>query len=475
MNNLGEVVEEGTIHFTVDGGGMTELARNILLSEDPGRAWRIMSALIGDGSEDVGKAVLDGTMKLVNAPDDDTLLMAVDENKAETEAYLRDLRYIYAGRIRMDRTWWRPCAVVAKYGPRSCEWAQRKLGKGLPLREGRAQRVIRAWSDRRAEFFCDKLERAILMGEGLPPAPEAGHQRYVIWETCGEPPHWWPPNNTPEEALADSRKAGRRLYERGEDVSSHEIVKALEHEPGVSIEEANEIRNLQKDADSWVRQAEYEITLVKIGEKVREQAGDDTFVLVVPADAREHDALGRPVEPVPAREVVVPRAPFVCWALSRTSLRHLSPPWDLVARSGVKMMLDDPYHTDWMLGAGLDLSEDYGISKPVTAAAHEELYRLQEELGNFEAAVLVDYGPVSGIVGNEILVLPDLSPDHAEAAMEAKVKAIITERGGQLAHLAIVGRETGWTIMRVPDATTRYPEGVLLTLNPADGTIRSHT
>ena len=456
-------VEEHTVHFTVDGEGLTEMARNVLLSEDPGRAWRIMSALIGEGSEDVGKAVLDGTMKLVNDPKDDTVLMAVDEDEAETKSYLRGLRYIYAGRIRMDRTWWRPVAVIDKYGPESSAWALRGSEGVSPPRDG--FRVLRAWCDRRADFFCDRREKALLMGE----VPQ---RQYVIWETCGEPPMWWTPNHTPKEALLEAQEAGRRLEERGEGVPSERIVAALEDDPDVPYEESRTIREEHNEARAVIRQVEREAAMVEIGEKVRKQAGDDTFVLIVEADEREHSAIGISVEPTPAREVVVPRAPFVCWALNRTALRHLSPPWKTVAPTGVKMMLDDPYHTDWMLGAGLDLSTDYGLNSPVTKAAHDELSRLQEEMGDFEAAVLVDHGTVRGVVGKEVLVLPNLSPAYAEAAMVPGVRAIIAERGGQLAHLSIVGREHGWTIMRVNDALTLYPEGTTVTLDPTTGTIR---
>ena len=109
------IVSEGEVYFTVNGEGMTDLARNTLLGDDPGHAWRIMSSLIGNGSEDVGKAVLDGTMKLVNDPDDDTILVAVEDNDAE--AYLKDLRFIYAGRIKTFVRGTSSCRASEPCGP----------------------------------------------------------------------------------------------------------------------------------------------------------------------------------------------------------------------------------------------------------------------------------------------------------------------------------------------------------------------
>ena len=106
------------------------------------------------------------------------------------------------------------------------------------------------------------------------------------------------------------------------------------------------------------------------------------------------------------------------------------------------------------------------VSGPSWEAKHE----LQKRLGSFEAAVVNDAGPVYGTVGEDIVVLPDLSPDRLPDIVGAR--AIITEAGGGLAHLAVVSRENGVTIMRVADAISRYPEGTALTLLPAEGKIQ---
>ena len=83
--------------------------------------------------------------------------------------------------------------------------------------------------------------------------------------------------------------------------------------------------------------------------------------------------------------------------------------------------------------------------------------------------VLSDCGPVTGVVGAESAVLPDLKKQHTEIAL--KSKALIAEQGGMLAHLTLVGMKAGITIFRVPDALARYPKGTLLTLLPAEETL----
>lgn len=444
------------VHFTVDGGGITDLARNLMLSERPDAAWRIIAhGLIGEGSHETAEGVLSGTLRLVNAEDD---ALGVEKDD-DAERYLRDLKYIYAGRIRMDGTWYRPCAVIEHYGPKSAGWAS----KSIPPREARDQdhpgRVLRRWSDRRAEFFCDRGERVIL---------SESERNYVVWETCGERPFWWDPNLTPEAAITEAREAGRRFEVRGENVSNDTIIEAIEEEDDPEPEELDALRALANEARAIKRQADYEAHCREIGEKVRKQAGNDTFKLTVPAtDGSDFR------EPTPERVITVPRAPFWCWALGRAkSLNHLMPEWETVSASGLKLPLDNPYHSDWMLGAGLDLCKDYGVNNPVTQASWDEMHRIQRMLGDYEVTVLVDGGLVSGTVGKEIAVLPNLSQKYTEVAMQSK--AIIAERGGALAHLSVVGMEMGLTVVRDPDALVKYPEGTVLTVDPNVGTVKRH-
>ena len=79
---------------------------------------------------------------------------------------------------------------------------------------------------------------------------------------------------------------------------------------------------------------------------------------------------------------------------------------------------------------------------------------------------------IDGIVGEEILVVPDLRPDRLEAMLASKL--VITENGGELAHLANVSREmpAPIPILRVPGAMARFPVGTRLAVTPSEGRIR---
>lgn len=222
-----------------------------------------------------------------------------------------------------------------------------------------------------------------------------------------------------------------------------------------------------------------------IRRKVLKQAKGDMMDL--------HTADGRKI-------ATVPRAPFMVWALGRTSLKHLAPPWETVSPPGLKLQMDEPAHTDWFYGATIyitpdervrarfphaetldeakELAQAWGVKLGrydfdynglLHEASNHEMFELQDRLGNFETPVVVDAGDVTGTVGKEIVVLPDLSPAHV--AKIVKAKGIITQVGGKVAHIAQLALERSITIMRVDDAVTRFPEGTKLTLYPGEGRI----
>ena len=73
-------------------------------------------------------------------------------------------------------------------------------------------------------------------------------------------------------------------------------------------------------------------------------------------------------------------------------------------------------------------------------------------------------GEVSGIVGEDIAVLPDMHPTREGEVTAAK--GAVAEVGGQLAHLATVSREAGKPLMVLPDACRLLTPGMHVTLNP---------
>ncbi len=68
----------------------------------------------------------------------------------------------------------------------------------------------------------------------------------------------------------------------------------------------------------------------------------------------------------------VPRGAFEHWSVWRAGGEHLAAPWSRVSPTGIKQGADDPYHTDWMLGAGLhpqDMRRGDARSEAISRAA----------------------------------------------------------------------------------------------------------
>ena len=154
-------------------------------------------------------------------------------------------------------------------------------------------------------------------------------------------------------------------------------------------------------------------------------------------------------------------------AVGNTSIRHLAAPWTACSPPEMRMQGDNPFHTDWLVGAGIPLDEAH--TPQMSDATVDARIELQDRLAGWPCVVIVDAGAVVGKVGTEIVVVPDLRPERLLEVVNAQ--AIITQAGGQLAHLAVISRERGITIMLDPDALRKYPPGTDLRLKPAEGAI----
>lgn len=437
------------VHFIVTGHALTEAARNVLLSDEPGKAYRLLAdSLLGANAGEAALQVLAGTHDLVGDSQVGIELVEADDCE-EIRQFKQDVRYVYAGRWRHRGVWRRPVAVALVGHAVDGQWASKRAPVGSP-----------EWHKYRALYWAKESETAQRLDLH-------GEKAWILFEACGESPHWHPPCSTAQEALDDALAAGRELQDRPSDIELRIIVGELADDRARRVLPASALRGEIDEADREAKAKAEEAALLEIGEKVRAQAGDDTFVLALES----------------GRELTVPRAPFVRWALRRTDA---APEWRTVAPVGVKMDLDDPDHTDWVLGAGLTLDEAY--QSDVHDAAWDRAFEIQEEaranktpyagiraamemLGStiHKAATVVDAGKRVGTVGKEILVLPDSEASRVHEIGEAT--GVIVEKGGKLAHFAIVTKGRGITVMRHPSACALFESGTRVELNPKTGRI----
>lgn len=200
--------------------------------------------------------------------------------------------------------------------------------------------------------------------------------------------------------------------------------------------------------------------------------------------------------------ITVPKNAFLLWALRYVDFAkhgHVQPTWDIVAGSGWKMMNDDPYHTDWMLGARIPLKDTYdreddeavpSLAAVVRSCSFSLRSELNKEITGHDFTVLAK-GEITYVIGevafpkpNErvkagsIAVVPHAGPEYQNAMETANMEnpegnrgLIICDTGGKLAHLVIVGREFKCTVLMMPGATGMYREGERVCVNVSEGTI----
>lgn len=471
-------------HFVLEGACIVEVARDAVLADRPERAIRILVESFPDMPAKTVQQILDGEKTLRG--DSDSGIYLTDENPLEQRVFFTARREIYAGRVKVHKTWFRPRAVVIDRGEPDALWALGAMGLTT---------VPSPTIDCRTDVRYSRLENDLLLSGKMAVDEDLGkailreftllrHQHYaqegerafyvigskteiVIFEPCEPVPSWWPVRTDLAEALADFREVGLRLESRGR-TARYGWKKTVSCENTLFDAELNlaeeETRLEALYAAEDRRCAE---SIATYREEILRRAAGDLFEF----------SWGVGTE---RKTISIPRAPFEVYATRRTGLCALAPKWDPVCPSGLKMQHDDPYHTDWMVGAGIEeLSICYN-DDAFRDALFEAVANVQERLGNFECAVLCDAGSVAGPVTlpgessmGGVLVLPSLAPRYLDDMLRAG--AVVTANGGAAAHLASVARDRGVTIVRVREAHNIYKPGMYLRIEPANGTITVKT
>jgi len=172
-----------------------------------------------------------------------------------------------------------------------------------------------------------------------------------------------------------------------------------------------------------------------------------------------------------------------------TAMRDLLPEYEAFSPSGLKLQMDNRYHTDVMIGAGFGIDGTYDHGSDQNEALHEAVRQIEDEfkeLRHFDFTILAnaqsrkyfrcqvfDHEPKENPNSTtnyhiddqdppkdkydtlRAICIPNASIKYDLAARNADV--IITEVGGELAHLAIVSREKGKLLIRVEGAVKKFP------------------
>lgn len=474
-------MRSGTAHFRITGAAFTRLVHNRMLDDAPDAAYRLATSIgSGDPAVDdtipkIAQQLCDGTASLHG---NEQAMRVVD---CGHKGYRKKLTWLHAGRIRLRDRWWQPIAFVADVGPNDLV---NDHGIRTYTPAGGRGIVNRGW------HYCGKDEIVV------------DHVEYsdktnlylrcdVIFRACVERPHWHQPPTQPQEALEEYLAAGRRLEKRGHSISygkdperwpSEYPGRAWQREPeppgggparyrGTEPNEAMQRKIEEQEEASRLRRIE------DLRKLILAQAGDDLVELT-------WEARGE----VPAGKAMVPRTPFLHWAFSRLRwYQRFLPPWRSVSPTGMKMAMDDPNHTDWVIGGGFD-PQDRDVYW--SGAKSEAADRLRSELQDaFEGRLraedekvttLVTGAKVTGVVVHGlpgetpapglVVVVPNLHSRYLWAVQGAA--AVITEEGGEVAHLAQVAREQALPVVRAEGALGRWFEGDVVEVDPEARTVR---
>ena len=550
-------MRRGESSFRITGESFTHRVQQFMLDDDPGRAYRLATGIGSDDPaedatvERIARRLCEGEIALEG---DESGMDVVERDHPE---YRRRIAWLFAGRIRIQGTWYQPIAYVEDVGPMDLT-----NDHGVVVRKnGNRGFVGRAWHYAgKDEIVADD----VIFHEG-----SMRLEREVIFQRCEERPAWQTPPRTTQLALEEFLAAGRWLEKRGhvrlygtagwpEDWLNRWPNRLPPIEPGPpgdgpptylrdearrreAKREADEVRRMT-DADRSVaikvglihepqpssspqsvdearyamipdiriaaqaaeeidpvgareakrreqereerlreeRQREEEMSrqrrLADLRGAILAQAGDDLIEFTWPAEGE-----------VPAGSVMIPRAPFLIWSFSRLPYyRHVLPAWKTICPTGMKMNLDDPNHTDWIVGGGLD-PEDRDLYWGAKADAAMDLRsRLQDEFDARERALdeavtVLVAGPralatvVHGQPGmtpppGHVVVLPDLRTRYLWSVQGAA--AVISEVGGEVAHLVQISREGGVPVLRAEGALSRWPEGTLVEVDSEERTVR---
>lgn len=492
------------LHFSIDGSWLTEHARNLVREDRWEDALRLLVENLDGFTWDDGIAVLSGrkclvginNLELVDQPQDD----------ADLQEYLESLAWQYGDRYKEGSHYYRPYAVVTMWEEADARYAMEVVGQRRSSAFGRGNET--AWGRARTLFYArNRLTDRVESGLDFPGKLGGGD---VLFERVPAPPVWITPKRTAQAALDAFRAANKFLENIGPSGA-----RGLRQQAKAHLAVVNAMNTaLDENVQRGVRGSTGVMTVPEIAEASTERtvhADRAAEALTIArgledeereereAEEEERQRVQRLHERVVAQASApggggfielaldgevrkVPRAPFENWVLWRTAGAHLAHPWQFVSSPGERMLIDDAYHTDWLVG-----TDPTFLQRDRDSAFRDGCYKArgdaQERLLGFKCAVLAGRGRVRGRVlhprpdqevpPGSILVIPTGDPEYTIPALSAGgTGCVITEKGGTLTHLVQVALEDGLRIVRVENALTLYPEGTPVTVDLERGEIQ---
>lgn len=534
-----------TVNFDLEGAWFADLVRTRVAEG----CWEHALEMLTEGLEGIEHKqcvqVLTGRADLSGwASDKDGVGFNVLPPDHELAKHMDEVHErLYGQCFRRRDDYWKPYAVVSGYNAEDLVFAQRHSRafkcSGFPSKEGWKYAV------QRALFYANSADADLVV---YVPHPSAEQGTVVLCEPARMPPTWIKTSKEVPEAFLEKLLKGGKTWPRRGAYEEKEARADFEDEqvkrparrprapppvtPAQSMQSASEMANeflrrlnateTSDDISALGREFENRFDeqrdaahsleaddTLKAARRAAEQRIVEAYRRQVTAQADAHGGWlelrvtaenGGPVEGGPP-VLRLPRNPFLLWGLRGFDYAvhgKERPVWRTVCPQGLKTTMDDPNHTDWVVGAGLDPDKSYALddqcydarvqtcafslrAKLVSEWTEAEFVTLARGVEDRIYGDVVFPGPNQPVTPGCIAVVPNAGPDY-QLALETACKkgkygrpgAVICETGGKLAHLAVVGRELRHTLLMVPNARKRFPQGTLLTIDVAKGKLSAN-
>ncbi len=400
--------KEETVHFSVEGAFLTDFFRKICLEGTWSKALNMLQESLIGFPMDLAIKVLSGDMKLVGLND----IYIEDDN--DSADYKEQLNEIYGKFINVNGNWYKPEMLI-----------------------GTIKRGEEYISDR-ARLYDPSLDSFIWHNDTLLTLHKVDNYNPPVWIEKSMRTNYLPG----KFSLLDHIEITEDNYTVSQvDIMLDFCSKLVPaNELSEFMDEEFVVYELDKRIDlvNEFKEKRLALRIIDIRNEIIEQANETGGFLTIKASRS-------------GKEFNVPKIPFLMWCLKHGNspyyLSDLLPKWNTVSPCNLKMLGDDPVHSDWVIGAGYEPKEFYHNEEFKNAA-----YGYLHKVLNLDMITLAGSGIVKGRtikefnkpltpeeVKGKILVIPHAGVEYFELAKVAL--ATICEVGGPGSHLAVNSSE----------------------------------
>jgi hypothetical protein len=482
--------------FNIEGRYLANICRDFVREGNWERGLKMLTENLMGMTHEIAIAILKGEADLTGWSSDEAGIgLEKLEPTGELAVAMRErLDYLYGPIFRHKQGYWKPYAQVLGWCREDMDFAQSESTFNI-LDGSTHTRGVRenAKLARRSLYYARRPHEDMLVFVQISEHLSVD----LLCERTDMPPLWFDVSTKqPFEHLKHVFETMPEVLEQlGADETQPSLAEAktrAESPPPVQDLAARQKREQEDearfDAETQARERKVQTMQADVREQAALKGGYLNLAIKGPKGERYAK---RPT-------LEVPRNPFLLWALRGFDFEANGkerPAWAPVCPMGWKLPLDDQNHSDWVLGAGLDIDETYGADEDtferlVQSSAYEERARLVQEWTGSEFVVLAR-GPHKYLCANVVVAKPHqrvpagsialaatAGPEYQLAMESANCEdahgnrgVLICATGGKLAHLAIVGREFKCTVLMVPNAVERFGKMNLMSIDFLKGTL----